>query len=295
VTKGRTRDRASLTAEYMALFRALESLQPETTRLFCDPLAAIFLRRWRRGLLTMARFHSGRRLIERALDWKAPGARAAGIARTKWIDDEASSALEVCTQLVLLGAGFDTRAHRLPYAQRFTTFELDRPETSLAKQSALQRAGAALPSNVRYVSIDFNRQSIADALRQAGFDWTSPASFIWEGVTNYLSTEAVDAVLRQIQQGAVGSVLLFSYVHRGVLEKPELFFGAGKLMRRLRSYGEPWTFGLVPEELPAYLSARGLRLMRDLSVAEVWQNAGRRASDVRGYEFYRLASACVER
>jgi len=289
------RDRASLTAEYMALFRALESSRPESTRLFCDPLAAIFLRYWRRSLLRIARFDRGRRLVEHALDWKAPGARAAGIARTKWIDDEAGSALEAVTQLVLLGAGFDTRAYRLAFARRSTTFELDLPETSRAKQAALKKALGPLPEEVRYVSIDFNRQPLAEVLGQAGFDQMRPACFIWEGVTNYLSAEAVDATLRQIQQAAVGSVLLFSYVHRGVLEKPELFFGAVKLMRRLRSYGEPWTFGLFPEELPAYLAARGLRLMKDLSVAEVWQNAGRCSSDVRGYEFYRIASACVER
>ena len=279
----------------MALFRALESSRPQSARLFYDPLAAIFLHDWRRWLLKIAHLEPGRRLIEQALDWNAPGARAAGIARTKWIDDEATSALETCTQLVLLGAGFDTRAYRLPSARRSTTFELDRPETSFAKKAALKKALGALPAQVRYASIDFNRQSVADVLRQAGFDRMRPACFIWEGVTNYLSAEAVDATIRQIQQAAAGSVLLFSYVHREVLEKPGQFFGAVKLMRRLRSYGEPWTFGLFPEELTAYLAARGLRLLKDLSVAEVWQNAGRRASEVRGYEFYRLASARVDR
>jgi len=289
------RDRASLTAEYMALFRALESLRPPGSRLFCDPLAALFVRRWRRWLYGIARSDMGRRLVEQLLDREAPGARAAGIARTKWIDDEATTALETAAQLVLLGAGFDTRACRLASARRLTTFELDHPETSLAKQAALKRAIGSLPAEVRFVSIDFNRQSLAEALSQAGFDQMRPACFIWEGVTNYLSADAVDAVLRQIRQAALGSVLLFSYIHQGVLERPEQFFGAEKLMSRLRSYGEPWTFGLYPEELGAYLAARGWRLTKDLSVAEVWQHAGRPSSDVRGYEFYRLASACVDR
>ena len=210
----------------MALFRGIESSRPESARLFYDPLAANFLRRWRRWLFKIAHLDSGRRLIEHALDWKAPGARAAGIARTKWIDDEANSVLETVTQLVLLGAGFDTRAYRLPSARRATTFELDRTETSLAKQAALRKAIGTRPEDVRFVSIDFNQQSISEVLNQAGFDRMCPACFIWEGVTNYLSAEAVNAILRQIQQAAAGSVLLFSYVHRGVLEKPELFFGA---------------------------------------------------------------------
>jgi methyltransferase (TIGR00027 family) len=228
------------------------------------------------------------------LDWKAPGARAAGIARTKWIDEEATNVLQKARQLVLLGAGFDSRGYRLVVARQSTTFELDQPETSLAKQVALKKAIGVLPNNVRFVTIDFNRQSLGAVLSQAGFDRMSPACFIWEGVTNYLSSEAVDSVLREIRQTAGGSVLLFSYIHRGVLERPEAFIGAEKLMSRLQSYGEPWTFGLHPEELAAYLAARGLHLMKDLSVAEIWSDAGRPGCELRGYGFYRLASACVE-
>jgi len=65
------------------------------------------------------------------------------------------------------------------------------------------------------------------------------------------------------------SVLLFTYVHRDVLDQPQRFFGAEKLTSRLRSYGEPWTFGLYPQEIEGHLAARGSRLMKDLSVAEV--------------------------
>jgi hypothetical protein len=76
--------------------------------------------------------------------------------------------------------------------------------------------------------------------------------------------------------------------------KPETLFGAEKLVSRLQSYGEPWTFGLHPEELAAYLAARGLRLTKDLGAAEIWRAACRPNSELHGYEFYRLASACVE-
>jgi methyltransferase (TIGR00027 family) len=288
------RNRASLTAEYMALFRAIESARPAGSRLFCDPFASLFLHRWRKWIYRIARCDAGRRMVERLLDRGSPGARAAGIARTKWIDDEAARALETSTQLVLLGAGFDTRAYRLPAAQRVNTFELDHPGTSAAKQAALRGALGALPKQVQFVSIDFNTQSLGDVLGRAGFDATEATCFVWEGVTNYLSPEAVDGILRQIAQAAGGSILLFTYVHRAVLDEPKRFFGAEKLLSRLRSYGEPWTFGLYPEEIEPYLAARKLRLLRDLSVREVWQRAGRPASDVRGYEFYRLASACIE-
>jgi methyltransferase (TIGR00027 family) len=288
------KSRASLTAEYMALFRAIESARPAHSRLFCDPFAALFLHGWRKWFCRIARCGAGRRLVERFLDRESAGARAAGIARTKWIDDEVARALETCTQLVLLGAGFDTRAYRLPAAQRVRTFELDHPATSAAKQAALLGELGSLPKRVQFAGIDFNTQSVGDVLERGGFDGTRPACFVWEGVTNYLSAEAVDQILRQIAQAAAGSILLLTYVDRRVLDEPKLFPGAEKLLSRLHSYGEPWTFGLYPEEIEGYLAARKLRLVRDLSVAEVWQRAGRPGADVRGYEFYRLASVCVE-
>ena len=227
------RSRASLTAEYMALFRAIESARPANARLFCDPFAARFLHRRRKWLYEIARCGAGRALVERLLDRASPGARAAGIARTKWIDDEVTRALETSSQLVLLGAGFDTRAYRLPAAQRASTFELDRAEMSSAKQAALREKIGSLPERVQFGSIDFNTQPVGDVLGRAGFDGTRPACFVWEGVTNYLSAEAVDGILRQIGQAAGGSILLFTYVDRRVLDEPKLFFGAEKLLSRL--------------------------------------------------------------
>jgi len=287
------RNRASLTAEYMALFRAIEPARPANSRLFCDPFAALFLHGWRKWVYRIARCDAGRRLVELLFDRELPGARAAGIARTKWIDDEVTQTLETSTQLVLLGAGFDTRAYRLPAAQRVSTFELDRAEMSAGKQAVLRRELGSLPKQVQFVSIDFNTQPVTDVLSRAGFDETQSTCFVWEGVTNYLSPEAVDQTLRQIAQAASGSTLLFTYVDRTVLDQPKLYFGAEKLLSILDALGEPWTFGLYPGEIERYLAARKLRLVRDLSVAEVWQRAGRPGPNVRGYEFYRLASACV--
>ena len=206
-------NRASVTAEYMALFRALESSRPSGSRLFLDSDSAVFLTGERKCLARVANWPGGRRLAEWLLDRASPGARAAGIARTRWIDEKAAAALETATQLVLLGAGFDMRALRLPRAALVHAFELDHPQTSLAKQAALKRARRSVPERIRYLGIDFNRQSIAQALLHAGFDSSRPACWIWEGVTNYLTPEAVDSALRQISEStAGGSTLLFTYM-----------------------------------------------------------------------------------
>jgi methyltransferase (TIGR00027 family) len=278
-------NRASLTAEYMALFRALESRRPAKERLFSDPYAPRFLQGWRKWLHAAARFPAGLRFAEGLLDHSAPGARAAGIARTKWLDDETTAALRDAKQLVLLGAGFDMRSHRLPAAAHVTTFELDHPFTAQAKQAMLKNL--ATPGSVRYVAIDFSRQSIAEVLTAAGFDNTQPACFIWEGVTNYLTPDAIDGTLQQIRQTTPGNLLLFTYIDRAVLDHPDRFFGAEKLMSRLQSYGEPWTFGIHPAEIQSFLAVRGFELVKDLGVADVWEKT-------RGYEFYRLASARVK-
>ena len=303
----------------MALFRALESLRPAGERLCSDPDAALFLSGWRRSLYRWAALTGGRRLAEALLDGFAPGARAAGIARTKWLDEQASQALRECGQLVLLGAGFDMRAWRLPAAECARVFELDHPETSAAKQAAL---GALVPpraGRVSYAAIDFNRKPLAGrqaasggparstesatrsspvtggalggTLFEAGFERSRPACWIWEGVTNYLAPEAVDATLRQIREASDRGVLLVTYLDRAVLDHPERFRGAEKLMARLRGYGEPWTFGLDPGETRAYFAARGFEVVSDLAAAEVWRSAGRSGRAARGYEFYRLASA----
>lgn len=287
-------NRASLTAEYMALFRALESSRPSHSRLFFDPDAALFLTGARKWLARLAGFPGGRGLAEWLLNWVSPGARAAGIARTKWIDDEATEALKTATQLVLLGAGFDMRALRLPQATQVLTFELDHPKTSLAKQTALKSVQPMLPERVRYIGVDFNRQSIVEALSNTGFDTSRPACWIWEGVTNYLTGEAVGGALQQIAEtSAEDSTLLFTYVERGVLDNPGRYYGGPRLIARLESYGEPWTFGLDPRDVRSYLAARRFELLKDVNVAEVWQHAGRSEFETHGYEFYRIASARV--
>jgi len=287
-------NRASVTAEYMALFRVLESSRPSRSRLCFDPDGSLFLTGGRKWVARLAGLPGGRRLAEWLLDRVSPGARAAGIARTKWIDDEATTALKSATQLVLLGAGFDVRALRLPQATRALTFELDHPQTSSAKQAALKGIEPTLPERVRYIGIDFNCQSITEALVKAGFDTSQPACWIWEGVTNYLTEEAVDRALRQIADTSTeGSILLFTYVERAVLDYPSRYYGAHRLTARLKSYGEPWTFGLDSRDVRSYLAARRFELLKDVNVAEVWKHAGRSDLGIHGYEFYRIASARV--
>jgi O-methyltransferase involved in polyketide biosynthesis len=116
--------------------------------------------------------------------------------------------------------------------------------------------------------------------------------FIWEGVTNYLDTQSVEAVFNFFARDASsGSRIIFTYVHAGVLKSRFATPGVSRLTAALRAYGEPWTFGFMPEEVPAYLAKKGIRLLIDLGAAEYRGKYMPPVNKLIGYEFYRAALA----
>jgi methyltransferase (TIGR00027 family) len=233
--------------------------------------------------------------IARYADRRAPGARTSAIARTRLIDDTVSEALrEGKPQVVILGAGFDCRIYRLSGMSSVTAFEVDHPATVAAKRSRLSRLIARLPPNVHFVEIDFSRQGLAEVLHRAGFDSGRSTLFVREGVTNYLTAKAVDAVLRCVASCADGSRVVFTYVHGGALDGSGRFPDAFKIVNNVARLGEPWTFGLIPEELPSYLGDRGLRLDRDDGARHYRSTYfGKAAESMNGYDFYHVAVARV--
>jgi methyltransferase (TIGR00027 family) len=289
-------NQASRTAEYMALFRALESFRPSDTRLFEDRFAQEFLRPSLRTVVHLSRAPLFRALIPGLIDQRWPGARSSGVARTRFIDEALATALhDGIEQVVILGAGFDCRAYRIPGIECARVYEVDHPSTLTAKREHLRRVLGSLPVHVAFAEVDFNSQRLEDVLAASGFDTVRRTFFIWEGVTNYLSAQAVDTTLRFISTAGVGSRLIFTYVHRGVLDNSAEFEGTRNLMRLLQKEDEPWTFGLYPTELASYLQARGFELIEDIgSVDYRARYMNPRGRHMKGYEFYRLALARVE-
>jgi methyltransferase (TIGR00027 family) len=290
------RDVASRTAQYMALFRAIESARPPASRLFEDPLASAFLRPGLRSVALAARIPPARAFVTRFIDRRWPGPRASAVVRTRLIDDALGEALAGgASQVVLLGAGFDTRAVRIAGIERTRVFELDRPATLAVKRRGLTRALGSLPAHMALVPIDFNRQALGDVLVAGGFDPAAQAFFVWEGVTNYLDEDAVDATFRDLVGLArPGSAVTFTYIHRAVLEDPDRFPGAAATLAAVRNAGEPFRFGFEPAQLPGYLAERGLSLDRDVATADAAEDYLRplgREETVFG--FYRVALARI--
>ncbi len=289
------KSQSSRTAEYMAFFRALESVRRRGRPLIADPFAIAFVRPGLARAVRLASIPGLCGLIKGFADHRLPGARTSAIARTKLIDGAWLRALrEGICQIVILGAGFDCRAYRLVETKCATVFEVDHPATQALKKERLARVLPEIPANVRFAAIDLNREALPDVLATNGFDRAMPALFLWEGVTNYLTEEAVDAVLRYVGACAPGSRIAFTYVHRGVLDGSVEFFGAERIRRDVAALGEPWTFGFDPAELPAFLGQRNLQLDYDACAQEYRLECfGPRGAKMKGYDFYHVAMAYV--
>jgi methyltransferase (TIGR00027 family) len=277
----------------MALQRAFESRRPVTSRLFVDPYAEAFLRPSLRLLAAAAGVAGLRRIATGVYDAVGgPGPRPSAIVRTRVIDDAVTDAAARVPQCVLLGAGYDTRAHRLPALADMPVFEVDHPATQAAKRAAIDRLGLD-QGRIRYVPVDFERDDLRVRLDAAGFDASAPAVVVWEGVTNYLTAEAVDATLAVVRDliGA-GGLLVTTYIDARVLADPRVFPESPRWLRAVARAGEPWTFGLLPTETPAFFATRGFRLCSDVSALDAgraWLASMLRRD--RPSALYRIATA----
>ena len=159
----------------------------------------------------------------------APGFHEHSIARTRFIDDlvieNAKNGIE---QYVILGAGYDMRAHRLDLPESLKIFEVDQPVVQSKKISKLPRELSKL-DNIIYVNVDFANQSVSDRLIDAGFDQTKSSIFTLEGVTQYIAKDAFNSTLREIARLAIGTQAIFflSYVDELLNQNPEACFGNG--------------------------------------------------------------------
>jgi methyltransferase (TIGR00027 family) len=283
----------SRTAEFMAVFRASENAKADGKRLIVDPLAAALLPADLQFVAKLFGFRPLAALLNAYIDRRWPGARTSGIARTRLIDDWIEQSLDGIDQVVLLGAGFDTRAWRLRSLASVRVFEVDHPSTATVKRERLRFTDVDL-ARIRFVTVDFEKDDFDGLLSAAGFDRSRPAIVVWEGVSQYLNGEAVCGVMRWAGKLAAGSRFIFTYIHEGILTGTGLFVGAEKAIATVKASGEPWQFGLIPEELAAFLKERGLSLIADLGAdeyrAKVMGAAGRA---MRGYSFYHAALAEV--
>ena len=222
-----------------------------------------------RALAAAGRVPPARRLIESMIDRRWPCVRGGVVARTRLIDEAIAAALPGVQQVLILGAGFDSRAYRLAQLRDVAVFEVDHPATQEAKRRILRRGSVQIPASVRFVPVEFGVDDPVAKLAESGFVSGKPTLILWEGVTNYLDPVSVDATFRFLASAiASGSTVLFTYVDRAMLDGSAVFEGAATTLRAVRKVGEPFTFGLNPKEVAGYLRDRGFEMESDTVVRD---------------------------
>ena len=252
-------DRPSRTAHFVALGRALAHLGLSHVPNFQDPTARVFMNA--RGKKAVAKAEKGRESGKRGarVEW-ARGAADLMALRTSAIDDAVRSAVAAGTrQLVILGAGYDGRAWRLAELQGVKVFEVDHPATQNEKRARLAELPPAI-GIVSFVPVNFERDSLSAALEHAGHDRSAKTCWIWEGVTMYLTRDAMRATLKAISDcSAPGSTVIVKYhtVKRSLFQR--LIF---------HLIGEPHISAWTPDEMAADLGAEGFTVREDSGMTD---------------------------
>ena len=262
------------TAQGVAKQRLIETLAKPDKRVIDDPYAERFV--LGAGLIKLM----GHKLSVWVTQKFAPGFHEHLISRTRFIDDLIEkSAAGGAGQYVILGAGYDTRAHRLKLPSSLKIFEVDQPEVQARKRSKLPKE---LPNseNVTYVSVDFNHQLLTEQLMVAGFDQSKPTVFTLEGVSQYVTKEAVASTIKGLAEltRKTSATFFMSYVDKLLDTEPAACFGKGypkaaeraETVKRLSAkVGEPWISFYTAEEIEDLLSQNGFTLKENKTLADL--------------------------
>lgn len=223
-------------------------------------------------------------------------------ACTKHIDRILSEASgKGLTQVVIVGAGLDSRAYRFGQqmpAVRF--FEVDLPAAAARKQELVRAATGTLPPSVSYVAVDYRKDGLDALLAQTGYQRKAKTLFICEGVSPYIDAAAVDRTLRFISDNAApGSELVFDYIFENIAKgdfskMPWARFQAV----RAAVHGHPWKFGIAPGKAGDYLSGHGFEVVSDLGANALAQRYLVRSDgkiDGQPTPFFRILHAVLKK
>ena len=254
------RNPAAQTASGPMVLTAVEQYEDPERRLVQDDLAL----RVPTGRTARSRggdpLSAVRQLMIGATERSGPGLWANLACRKRFIDEKLDESLADIDAVVVLGAGLDTRAYRLARRTDMPVFEVDLPVNIDRKKAVVRRVLGGPPPSVRLVPVDFERDDLAAELAKHGYRTDSRTFFVWEGVTQYLTADAVHATFDYLRSAVPGSRLVFTYVQRDFIDGQNMY-GAASAYRRFRVRQQLWHFGLRPDEVSAFVSEYGWRLI----------------------------------
>jgi methyltransferase (TIGR00027 family) len=239
---------------------AVEQYEPAQRRLVDDDLAASILPAGQRAVVRAMRWPPLRRLAVSAGERTVRGAWTIIACRKRFIDDKLAVALTDIDAVVILGSGLDTRGLRLAQQYDIPVFEVDLPVNISRKKAAVQRAITPIPPSVHLVGLDFERDDFIGTLTENGYRTEARTFFVWEGVTQYLTEDAVRTTLAALQGAPAGSRLVFTYVRSDFIDGTNMY-DAAVLYKRFRQRQQVWKFGLQPDEIDEFVGSYGWRLV----------------------------------
>ena len=256
--------RHSPSALLTTLYRAVANKEFQDRRGGSDYLAKYFLPLHVRFLIKYEKMRAKGKARSKA---QTPGLYEYMIARTTFFDDVFIQALnESVPQIVLLGAGYDTRALRFANLNKAARIiELDSAATQNRKKKCLKKSRIDIPGHVAYIPVDFNKEPLKDVLECAGYEENKETLFIWEGVCMYLEPKSVDAVLGFIANFSHGeSIIVFDYAVSISDDNSRQYYGAEQLIRRLKKprSNESFKFTIDEEKIESFLDQRGLKMVQ---------------------------------
>jgi methyltransferase (TIGR00027 family) len=264
------RSTAEQTAFGPMVIAACEQYTPPAQRLVDDDLAVRFLPRGQRLVVRACARPAFLRLLVGATERQAAGLWGSMLCRKRYLDDQVRDALGAgIDQLVVLGAGLDTRALRLrrDHARDVRAFEVDLPTNSADKQRLVRTVVGDRSGNVTVVALDLATDDLVPVLARHGFDPGRPAVVVWEAVTQYLTADAVHRTLDALAHLAPGSRLLFTYIRQDFLDGTHSY-GAAPVRKRMTGV---WHYGLDPADIGPWLERYGWSERADVGPAEYRQ------------------------
>jgi len=271
MSKKGVEQKPSYTALFAALYRAIANKEFKNEGFGSDYLAEYFLPSLYKYLI---KFKVIRASIKNKSNKLTPGVYEYTLARTVFFDSVFTDALNKnIPQIVLLGAGYDTRAYRFARLNNGTRiFELEIAPTLNRKKKYLKKVKIDFPKHAILVPIDFNNESLRNVLENAGYDSNQKTLFMWEGVSYYLEPDSVDATLEFIKNFSHDeSVIAFDYAISISGENVNNYYGAKEFTEtwRKRRSGEPFRFTVSEGKIESFLKQRGLKMVKHLDNKQI--------------------------
>jgi methyltransferase (TIGR00027 family) len=252
-------------AEGMAMHRYQESLKSKEERICYDPYAIHFI---------------SPKIIEygkknpKETEYKIeqmeklfPGLSSSIMARVQYFDDYVNEQIKKgIEQLVILGAGYDTRAYRIENLKKnIKVFEIDHPSTQIYKIEKINDIFGTVPDHVNFVPIDFENQELSQILVNKDYNPNKKTLFIMEGLIMYIPEESVENIFSFIiKNSGIGSSVIFDYYHDSVIDGTCKLEIGKNIQNFVKQQGEPLKFGIKEGKLEEFLRNQGFKNIKNI-------------------------------